>query len=134
MPVKIEVIDHDDYKPQFEQRQYSKKIVKTDEIVESILTVKARDKDCTNNGYACSYEIVRDQPVVPFKVDASGSISTTESLDKAGTYTFKVRGYDCLNKNSFAETDVTIEVSEPCVPKFIGTFSISISLFDNYIA
>jgi hypothetical protein len=33
-------------------------------------------------------------------------------------YDFIVRGYDCLDNSSFVETNIHIDIREPCRPKW----------------
>ena len=97
-------------------------------FVLNILTIKAHDNDCTNNGNACSYKLISldsehmngDDKLFPFKIDhTNGVLSTNQPLNKLATYDFKVRAYDCLNKESFADALVHIDVVEPCVPQWM---------------
>jgi hypothetical protein len=84
------------------------------------MIVKARDDDCTNDGFACSYEIANNEDV-PFKVNKLGFISNTKPLkrsDKA-SYDLIIRAYDCLDfDNEYVETNVHIDVKEPCRPQW----------------
>lgn len=126
IPVKIEVIDHDDFVLEFEKPDsYNKKVATSNMIYDNIMTVKARDNDCTNDGFACSYQLVSEDEMglvldekFPFKVDSNGVISSTQPLTKAGQYSFKVRAIDCLNKDEYVEAPVHIEVVESCLPQW----------------
>jgi hypothetical protein len=61
-----------------------------------------------------------DDKLFPFKIDhTNGVLSTNQPLNKLATYDFKVRAYDCLNKESFADALVHIDVVEPCVPQWM---------------
>ena len=117
IPVTIEILDHNDHELKFDGNDYYASLVE-DNISESILIVKAHDDDCTNDGFACSYEIVNNDDV-PFKINKLGFISNTKALkrsDKA-KYDLIIRGYDCLD-NKYVETNVHIEVKEHCRPEW----------------
>lgn len=119
VPVRIDVLDIDDYLLQFEETEYHHSIVESDQIHDKFMTVRATDNDCTNNGYACSYGLERgNSEELPFKINDQGELSTVKPLTHFQVYEFKVRAYDCLNNNSFAEADVRIEVVEPCIPQW----------------
>ena len=126
--MKIEVIDHDDFVLQFEQSSvYKRTLVESDEIYENFMAVKARDNDCTNDGYACSYEIITDEinsilgeKQTTFKVDNLGMLSSTRALKNGEVFDFKVRAFDCLNKESFADALVHVEIIEKCYPQWTG--------------
>ena len=126
MPVKIEVLDHDDSELKFESANaYNAKLVKTDEIYDNFLLVRARDSDCTNEGYACMYQLASNSPDIdvaslPFKIDNNGWLSSTRSLNQVETFSFNVRAFDCVSKDSFVETQVTVDIVEPCVPQWTG--------------
>ena len=128
VPVKITVIDHDDYLLEFEQTQvYKKTLVESEQIYENFLALKAKDNDCTNNGFACFYALLNNQdnqvisdPQFPFKIDNNGLLSTNQPLRHANFYDFKVRAFDCLNNDSYVDADVNVEVVETCVPQWTG--------------
>ena len=126
VPVKIEVLDHDDFELKFESSDaYTAKLVKSDDLYDNFLAVKASDADCTNDGHACAYQLASNSPDVdvaslPFKIDDSGYLSSTRGLNKAETFVFNVRAFDCVSKDSYIETQVTVEVVEPCVPQWTG--------------
>jgi hypothetical protein len=98
------------------------------------MSVKARDNDCTNDGYACVYKLVPPESIanldmatsenidaqMPFKIDNTGSLSTTRPLVAGKIYDFKVRAFDCISKDSYVEAQVHIEVIERCSPQWIG--------------
>ncbi len=91
------------------------------------MTIKAHDNDCTNNGNACSYKLITldsenddDVKLFPFKIDpTNGVLSSKQPLNKLATYDFKVRAYDCVNKDSFVDALVHIDLVEPCVPQWM---------------
>lgn len=126
IPVKIEVIDHDDFVLQFENPgSYNKKLATSNMIYDNVMTVKARDNDCTNDGFACSYQLVSDDEMsiilddkFPFNIDINGVISSTHPLTKVGQFSFKVRAIDCLNKDEYVEVPVHIEVVDSCSPQW----------------
>lgn len=121
VPVRIEVVDSDDYELEFEQREYHLSLVKADHTYTNFLTVKAKDHDCTNNGQACSYSIVPNdinQQELPFQINNEGQVSSKSVITESRMYDFKVRAFDCVNPASYAETSVHIEIVEPCVPKW----------------
>lgn len=133
VPVRIEVLDHDDYPLKFESTEYKKKLATSNLVYEKIMLIRAKDNDCTNDGYACGYELVSsddslvlDESKSPFKIDSNGQLSTTQPLTKPQLFDFKVRAFDCLNKDSFVETPVHIEVVEPCYPKWNGTYFVNL--------
>ena len=96
-------------------------------IYDNVMTVKARDNDCTNDGFACSYQLVSDDEMsiilddkFPFNIDINGVISSTQPLTKVGQFSFKVRAIDCLNKDEYVEVPVHIEVVDSCSPQWAG--------------
>ncbi len=108
---------------------YKKTLVESDQLYQNFLSVKARDNDCTNNGYACAYKIIssKDNQAIlesqfPFKIDNNGLLSTNQPLSRAyaNFYDFKVRAFDCLNNESFVDATVNIQVAEPCLPQWTG--------------
>lgn len=117
MPVTIEIIDHNDSKLKFENDTYNHKIVENT-IDISPLIVKAKDNDCTNDGFACHYEIINAE--IPFNINNLGFISNTIPLKKSDKiyYDFVVRAYDCADNSSFVDANVHIEVVEPCRPEW----------------
>ena len=113
----IDVTDHNDHELKFDGSDYYAQLVE-DTINEDILIVKARDDDCTNDGFACDYEIANNEDV-PFKINKLGFISNTKALKKSDkpSYDLIVRAYDCLDLDSkFIETNVHIDIKEPCRP------------------
>lgn len=121
VPVRIEVLDSDDYLLQFDQPEYSSKLIKSANLYENFISVKARDNDCTNSGIACSYTLEHTDYLdedFPFKIDTDGQISSTQGITQNRNYNFKVRAYDCVKKSSFVETNVDISIVEPCTPKW----------------
>lgn len=133
VPVLIQVIDHDDYVLKFEQSSvYKKKLVESDEIYENFMSIKARDEDCTNEGYACSYKLLTKEFLsvdssFAFKIDDTGVLSSTRALKAGEEFEFKVRAFDCLNNHSFVDASVHINVVEKCVPQWTSknTFSLT---------
>ena len=104
---------------------YGTTLEKTDGIYQNFLLVRARDSDCTNDGFACAYELASNTDAVdvaslPFKIDNTGYLSTTTILNKSETFVFNVRAYDCVSKDSYVETQVTVEIAESWVPKWVG--------------
>jgi hypothetical protein len=124
IPVKIQVVDHDDYSLKFEQAGvYTQTLVESDGLYENFMSIKARDLDCTNNGYACSYKLLLNDlnnvdVNFPFKIDSTGSLSTVRPIKSGEFLEFKVRAFDCVTKDSFVDTEVIIKVVEPCIPQF----------------
>lgn len=126
IPVTIEVLDHDDTVPKFEEDNYYRDLYE-DQINDLILTLNAKDSDCTNNGNACDYKIIlSDEDEMefdeyPFKINSKGYLSNVIKLNRSvrAFYDFKVRAYDCLNNVSYSETNIHIEILEKCVPKWI---------------
>jgi hypothetical protein len=124
IPVKIQVVDHDDYPLKFEQRGvYAKTLVESDGLYKNFMSIKARDLDCTNNGYACSYKLLLNDlndigKKFPFKIDSTGSLSTVRPVKSGESHKFKVRAFDCITNDSFAEAKVFINIAKPCVPQF----------------
>ena len=143
IPVKIKVVDHDDYSLKFEQSgAYTQTLVESDDLYENFMSVKARDLDCTNNGYACSYKLLLNDlnnvdENFPFKIDSSGSLSTVRPVKSGEFLEFKVRAFDCVAKDSFVDTEVIIKIVEPCIPQFfdyatdVSFVSDHIGLFDS---
>lgn len=131
MPVRIVVVDHDDSPLKFEQDGlYKKTLVESDLIYDEVMNVRARDEDCTNDGYACSYKLlsVSTDPYA-FKIDtATGKISSTRALQAGEKFNFKVRAFDCLNNQSFVDADVTIEIAERCVPEWTSNLFMSLMI------
>ena len=99
--------------------------------MEAVVIVKAKDDDCTNNGFACNYEIVNNENV-PFAINKLGFISNTKELKRSDkeSYDLIVRGYDCID-NKYAETNVHIEIKEQCRPEWKSNI-ILISLCKNF--
>lgn len=124
VPVRIEVVDSDDYELEFEQTEYHTSLVKSAESTyTNFMSIRAKDHDCTNNGQACSYSIVpnaNSQQELPFQINNEGQISTKLPLTETRMYDFKVRAFDCVNPASYVETTVYIDVVEPCLPKWIS--------------
>lgn len=123
VPVRIEVIDTDDFSLEFEKSEYMVRLVKSEKGYENFLTVKAMDYDCTNNGMACSYTLEHElylSTEFPFKVNANGELSIEGEISRPRSYQFKVRAYDCVNKKAFVEANVKVEIVEPCVPEWTG--------------
>ncbi|CAF0843509.1 unnamed protein product [Brachionus calyciflorus] len=124
VPVKIEVLDHDDFKLKFEQEGlYQKVLIESDEIYENFLTIRARDNDCTNDGYACHYQLLNENlipvdPLFPFKIDTIGQLSSVRSVKRGEQFNFVTRAFDCLNNNSYVDAKVSISVNEPCLPQW----------------
>lgn len=88
------------------------------------MTIKAKDNDCTNEGNACSYQLISsDEAIIlddkfSFKIDTNGILSSTQPLNNPTIYDFKVRAFDCLNKNSYVDAPVRIEIVEQCTPQW----------------
>lgn len=108
--------------PKFEQDGvYKKTLIESDDIYEGFMAIRAKDNDCTNDGYACTYQIISNpaEKLLPFKIDNTGLLSTLRSVKKGEYFEFKVRAFDCLNNQSFVDAQVMINVVEPCVPQWI---------------
>ena len=133
IPVKIQVADHDDYSLKFEQSGvYTQNMVASDGIYENFMSVRARDLDCTNAGFACSYKLLLSDlsevdQTFPFRVDSNGSLSTVRAIRAGEFLEFKVRAFDCVSKESFVDAEVIVKVVEPCVPQFFD-YATEISL------
>lgn len=98
-------------------------MTESNEIYENFLTVRARDQDCTNEGYACSYQLLTDslipvEPLFPIKIDNTGQLSALRSLKHGENLNFIVRAFDCLNNQSFVDAKVLITIVEPCTPEW----------------
>ena len=102
----------------FEEESYNRTLIESESIYEKLMTIRARDQDCTDR-FACSYEII-DQPMIyAFRIDQlTGEISSTRALISAERFDFKVRAFDCVNNQSYVETDVSINIVEMCVPQW----------------
>lgn len=125
IPVKIQVIDQDDFTLKFDQTEpYRKTLVATETgLNQNFLTVKARDFDCTNQGFACEYKLVTndesEREFLPFNIDrATGSLSSVRTLKAGELFDFKVRAFDCVSKDFYVEAQVIVKVVEPCIPQF----------------
>lgn len=117
-------------------------MAESDDIYENFMSIRAKDNDCTNEGYACSYTLLLNDfnnvdANFAFKIDSTGSLSSTKAVKKGEIYEFKIRAFDCLNKESYVDTQAVIEVVEPCVPQFtdyqteLASAGESTSLFDS---
>jgi hypothetical protein len=126
-------LDHDDHKLKFEnvEETYKKTLTRSNDIYKDFLTVRAKDDDCTNNGFACSYELISDNTRLPFTINNNGQLSSTQPLQVLQTYKFIVRAFDCVNKESFVETNVNIDIAEPCIPQWID-FKTNLKAVDEY--
>lgn len=124
VPVRIEVLDNDDYLLQFTESEYRATLVESEKLHDNFMTVKAKDFDCTNNGYACAYSLhsheLDNHLEFPFKIDTDGQISTVSALTAPHSYEFTVRAYDCVSTQSFIETKVIVSVVEQCRPQWTG--------------
>lgn len=138
--MRIEVIDHDDTTPRFEQPAYEKTLVESTSVYESFMTVRARDSDCTNEGYACSYKLLTsdlvpvddDEDDAPlFRVDKLGRLSSTRALVGAERFEYRVRAFDCLNNQSFVDAELVINVVEKCVPQWTSKGFANIQKYSN---
>lgn len=132
VPVRIQVLDHDDSVPKFEQESgvYKKTLVESDLLYENIMSIRARDEDCTNDGYACSYKLLSAPDLLPLDESSSsssfafqihptsGMLSSRLPLKAGDRFEFKVRAFDCLNNQSFVDADVLISVVEKCLPQW----------------
>ena len=123
IPVKIQVLDHDDYPLKFERDIYTQNLAESNGIYENFMSVRARDLDCTNFGYACSYKLLLNDlnevnKNFPIQIDSNGSLSTVRSIKATKYLKFKVRAFDCVNKNSYVDTEVIIKVVKPCLPEY----------------
>ncbi len=122
------MIDHDDYKLRFEEQVYKKILVESESLYENFMQVIAKDQDCTNDGFACSYKIVRIDsndisPEFPFRINNNGMLSSVRALKSKEMFKFKVRAFDCITRDSFVETDVVVDIIESCKPQWIGEFN-----------
>ena len=137
IPVKIQVVDHDDYALKFEREDvYRQTLVESDSIYESFAQVRARDKDCTNNGYACAYKLLLNDlnevdANFPFKIDAAGSLSSVRAVKAGEFYEFKVRAFDCVSKEAYVDAEVIVNVIEPCIPQFFDYASEVVPALDQ---
>jgi hypothetical protein len=107
-------------------------MVASDQLYLNFMSVKAHDNDCTNEGDACSYKLVPPDSIanldtnenieaqMPFKIDGTGSLSSTRPLIAGKIYDFKVRAFDCISKESFVDAQVHIEIIDRCSPQWIG--------------
>ena len=106
------------------------------------MQVQAKDQDCTNNGQACAYKLLRQDltevdVTFPFSIDGFGQISTTGPINKGDLFEFTVRAFDCVNKNAFVDAKVIVDVIDECVPQWtdfstdINLLTESTSLFDT---
>ncbi len=125
VPVRIDIVDQDDYLLSFDKSLYTATLVQAENhIYEDFLTVRATDHDCSNQGLACAYSLHHElylDDEFPFIVNNEGHLSTKGQLNAAPrSYQFKVRAYDCVSTGTFVEADVTVEVHEPCVPEWTG--------------
>lgn len=125
IPVKIVVLDHDDSRLAFQQASYVKSVVESELMYENFMEVKARDQDCTNNGYACSYSLLSSllddvDDSFAFKIDNTGRISSTRALKRGESFEFVVRAFDCVNKDSYTDVNVKISVIEKCKSEWTG--------------
>ncbi|RNA41933.1 calsyntenin-1 isoform X1 [Brachionus plicatilis] len=124
IPVKIQVIDHDDYELKFEHDGvHTATLTESNEIYQNFMSVRARDNDCTNDGYACSYQLLTEslipvEPLFPIKIDNTGVLSTLRSVKRAESFDFIVRAFDCLNNQSHTDAKVLVTVVEPCTPEW----------------
>lgn len=120
------MIDHDDYKLKFEHEGiYTTTLTESNEIYQNFMSIRARDNDCTNDGYACSYIILTEslipvEPLFPIKIDNMGSLSTLRSVKHGENFNFIVRAFDCLDNESHTDAKVSISVVEPCKPEWIN--------------
>ena len=118
-------MDHDDYSLSFDKDLYKKTLIKSNDLYDNFMQVIARDEDCTNNGQACSYKLLKyDLTEVEsdfaFKIDQTGQLSTTRPMNKGELFEFNVRAFDCISKDSFVDVKVIIDVIEECVPQWDG--------------
>jgi len=123
------VIDHDDYKLQFEEQVYKKILVESESLYENFMKVTAKDQDCTNDGFACSYKIVGiDTNDIsadfPFRINNNGMLSSVRAVKSREMFKFKVRAFDCVSRDSFVDTDVVVDIIESCKPQWIGKFQL----------
>lgn len=126
MPVRIQVIDHDDSVLKFENDGlYKKTLVESELIYEEFLSVRARDEDCTNDGYACLYKLLNSKDFAgledqnAFKMNSkTGKLSSIRALRAGEKFNLKVRAFDCLNNESFVDADVNIDIVERCLPEW----------------
>ena len=107
--VVISIEDVNDNRPIFEPSFYPLTIVRSDVITNvSLLNVTALDADEGSN-QALVYGITEVEPLAPFQVDASGSISVDGSLSSAVyhlTITANDRGSPSLTGTAIAIIDV----------------------------
>ena len=99
------------------------------------MQVQAKDQDCTNNGQACAYKLLRQDltevdVTFPFSIDGFGQISTTGPINKGDLFEFTVRAFDCVNKNAFVDAKVIVDVIDECVPQWTD-FSTDINTLTN---
>lgn len=138
VPVKIEVLDHDDSKLKFEKDTYAAILVESNDLYENFVSVRARDQDCTNDGYACSYKLLNkyleeaDPSTMAFKIDpVTGLLSSTRALRPTEKYELNVRAFDCVSKDSFVDTKVMIQVVEKCTPQWVDFPSNILAMGEN---
>ena len=76
--VHITVSDVNEYIPEWSQQEFSAS-VEEGEMIENIVKVEARDRDCSPTfGDICSYFI--SSPDQPFSISSTGVISNTQPL------------------------------------------------------
>ncbi len=117
--VHIIVNDSNDSPPHFVKSSYSA-TVSEGTREENILTVEAKDNDCSAAfSTICQYEITSDD--VPFSIDFDEQISATKALDADAqpNYIFYVMAYDCGGRFSDSVM-VTITVNKMCSPGWKG--------------
>jgi hypothetical protein len=125
IPVKIEVLDHDDSQLKFEQQTYTETLIESTELYENFMQIRAHDNDCTNDGYACSYKLLTknlaeiSEPDFAFKIDqATGTLSSTRELKSSEVFEFTLRAFDCISHDSFVDASILINVIEKCTEEW----------------
>ena len=133
------MVDFDDFQLKFERDVYTTSLVESTHVYKSFMQVKATDGDCTNNGMACAYALVRDGSTTTtlldssfaFAIDNNGWLSSTRAVSPGESFSFKVRAFDCVTKDSYVETSVFITISEKCMPHWTGSMMIANTKFES---
>jgi hypothetical protein len=127
------VLDHDDSPLKFEKNVYTQTLGESADLYENFATASAKDQDCTNAGYACSYKLLTkflddiDDESFAFKVDSTGALSTRKAMLAGENFEFTVRAFDCVSKESFVDARVKINVVAACTPEWTGQCNLNCS-------
>ncbi len=117
-------------------------MIKSNEIYENFMQVQAKDQDCTNNGQACAYKLLKPDLTevdvnFPFSIDEFGQMSTNRPINKGDLFEFTVRAFDCVTKDAYVDAKIIVDVIDECVPQWtdfstdLNPLTESTSLFDS---